>query len=165
MKIVAFLQNQWFKNPERHKGFAERYPQLREEMIRRFLFSGCKTGRILKASLGESLCKQIIWEETSREVGGHSSSIFPPDYEHINGVCLKHNPDIIVAFGKQASEALTKRDGFEFLFCGPHPANRRDGTREELCDLRERIERLVKMYQAGHRGEELEALTKRTISA
>ena len=151
MKIVAFLQNQWFKNPERHRAFAEKYPELREELIERFLFAGCKTGRVLKEVFG-NMCDDIIWEETSRQIGGHSGAIFPPDYEHINAVCMKHNPDIILAFGKQATEALQNRNGFEYLICGPHPANRRaDETLKMLRDMRWRLETLQEAYANGER--------------
>lgn len=151
-RIVAFLQNQWFKNPERHKAFAAKHPELREDLIARFLFAGCKTGRVLRAALGDALCDEIIWEETSREIGGYSGAIFPPDHEHINAVCLKHNPDVILAFGKQATEALRQRDGIEDLFCGPHPANRRNDTHQLLFEMRRQIDHYEAAYARGERG-------------
>lgn len=150
MKIVAFLQNQWFKHPERHVAFVQRYPKLREQMIYRFLFAGCKTGQMLGLVFQER-CKEIVWEETSRQIGGHAASLFPPDFTHIVNVCRKHNPDIILAFGKQATDALQKRNGLEYLICGPHPANRRNSTLEKLKDMRLRLEALEKAYVNGDR--------------
>lgn len=93
MKILAFLQNQWFKDPEGVKAMFAEHPERRERYIEAFLFMGCLTGRRLKSALGEELCNQIVWEEISPEIGGHASSKFPPDLAHIIG---KHKPDVVI---------------------------------------------------------------------
>lgn len=134
MKIVAFLQNQWFKDPEGIKAMFAEHPERRERYIEAFLFMGCLTGRRLKSAFGEELCDRIVWEEISPEIGSHASSKFPPDPEHIEAVIRKHQPDVVVCFGKLASDGLRKTivrlgpepiSGFRILY-GPHPAARQN---------------------------------------
>lgn len=63
-RIVAFLQNQWFRDPERVKQIIQRMvdrydekdPQeIREFYIAAYLFMGCLTGKRLQASCGDCL--------------------------------------------------------------------------------------------------------------
>src|SRR5580693_5868087 len=82
MAILGFLQNAWFKDPVGAQKIFDRYPERRNELIARFLFAGCLTGRNLRKALGEDLCETIIWEETSPKIGGYSSARFPPEPEH-----------------------------------------------------------------------------------
>lgn len=126
-RIVAFLQNQWFRDPARMEVIFNRHPELREDLIARYLFAGCLTGKRLRAAFGD-LCDEIIWEETSRKVGGESSSVFPPDLIHMKGVLVKWEPKLIICFGRVAqvaigdlAEDVTIRA--KILF-GPHPAAR-----------------------------------------
>jgi len=134
MKILAFLQNQWFKNPERVKAIMERNPERRNQLIGTYLFMGCLTGRRLTDALGEKLCYEIIWEECSKEVGGKSAASFPADFAHICEAINKHNPDVIIAFGKTASDALRKISPYQKVIHGPHPAARLGAT-EGLKEL------------------------------
>jgi hypothetical protein len=127
--ILAFLQNQWFRQPERVRAMYDERPDLRNEYIRHFLFMGCLTGKRLSAAFGEDICHEhIIWEEVSPEIGGAASSKFPADFEHIGTAIYKYKPRIIVALGKSASDALEGMLGMERppirLICGPHPAAR-----------------------------------------
>lgn len=131
MRILAFLQNQWFKDPDRVRAMYEERPDLRNTYIRYFLFMGCLTGRRLSTALGDEICQEhIIWEEVSPEIGGHSASKFPADLKHIESAILKHQPDIILAFGKIAYDAvglsvLPKVRGKTMtVIYGPHPAAR-----------------------------------------
>lgn len=139
MKIVAFLQNQWFKNPAaikaqieeapaRHPHKFKTYADAREWYLAAYLFFGCTTGRRLRAAFGEELCDKIIWEEQSPEIGGKASAAFPPDFAHIRGVLERHSPTHVIALGSLASDALTKiliDDNPPWnLICGPHPAAR-----------------------------------------
>jgi hypothetical protein len=127
MKILAFLQNQWFRDPVRVRAIYDRNPELRNELIRRFLFGGCLTGRRLLTALGEDLCRQhITWEEISPEIGGHSSSKFPADLDHITAAIRKFDPDLILAFGSIAQDALKRTTSVRprTIIFGPHPAAR-----------------------------------------
>lgn len=129
--ILAFLQNQWFKDPEGAKRVFANHPDKRNQLIATYLFMGCLTGRRLQQVFGEELCDQIIWEECSPEVGGKSSAAFPADIEHIKAAVKKHSPDVILAFGKIACDAIGDRVWLQAicgkdiaLLFGPHPAAR-----------------------------------------
>jgi hypothetical protein len=138
MKILAFLQNQWVNEPERVRASIEKYGEkYRRRFIAFALFSGCSTGRRLRSSFGD-LCDQIIWEEASPKIGGHSSSFFVPDKNHISQRIDEESPDVILAFGAAACAAvqktLSKRlDGpcIEFIQL-PHPVARHTGLMELL---------------------------------
>jgi hypothetical protein len=147
VKVVAFLQNQWFKEPERVREIYAKRPALREELNKRFLFAGCLTGRRLRKAFGE-LCGSIVWEEVSREVAGESSGCFDPDPSHIGAVINKHKPDIILIFGKVALEGVSlapEACGIELITC-PHPASRQKDVVEQLQrgadELREALSRI-----------------------
>lgn len=132
--ILAFLQNMWFKNPEKARAIFERYPEKRNALIKTYLFMGCTSGQNLEAALGEEMCQRIVWEEASPEIGGHSASRYRPDPLHISRAISRHDPDIVLAFGKDAGEGVRaavklihNRPGTEPRFVvlyGPHPAAR-----------------------------------------
>lgn len=141
MIILAFLQNQWFENPELTRRMYAEHPERRNRYIQAFLFMGCLSGRRLKEALGQDLCGQIIWEEASPQIAGHSAAAFPPDPKHIAQAIENFKPDIILAFGRIASDGLEEAirklsnvgDNFVngwpehvpfTIIKGPHPASR-----------------------------------------
>jgi hypothetical protein len=140
--VLAFLQNQWFKDPKGVKAIYERNPDKRNVFIARFLFMGCLTGKRLQKAFGAEVCNSIIWEEASPEVGGTSDSAFKADLVHIEAAILKHNPQVILCFGKIANDAVktvVKKIHLEKGFLtpvlyGPHPAARHN-TLPELCAI------------------------------
>lgn len=136
MKILAFLQNQWTVDPERMVDF---YAQpghdnldWRAEMNRRLLFAGCLSGRRLSVAFGQEACCNIIWENASKRVGGVSSSVFPPDEQHIREVIEHHKPDFVVVFGLPHRKLIEQECARQFgkQWCEvnfwhfPHPAGR-----------------------------------------
>lgn len=154
MKIVAFLQNQWFKDPERMKTIIARTvesekarggkdeAEVRDFYISTFLFWGCVTGRRLRDVFGEKLCEKIIWQEQSPQIGGKASAAFPADIGHIRESLTRHDPTLVLALGKLASTALRSiaADGVPWtLLTGPHPAARHATVMDELRSLREQI--------------------------
>lgn len=140
MTILAFMQNQWFKNPERVRRLFARHPQ-RERIIEALLFAGCKSGRVLKKVFGEALCGTIVWEEASPEIGDRASSVFRADRAHIEAALAKHKPNIVLTFGAVAAGGLALT-GYpvERAICGPHPAARQPDVLERLRVMRERLE-------------------------
>ena len=149
MTIVAFLQNQYFHNPQKARDLYDRNPELRERLNRQFLFAGCVAGRRLERAFGYDSCQQIIWEEISPEIGGQSNSIFPADQIHINRVISKHQPNIILAFGNPAVTALRKWQStvamelpvkpMPILLCGPHPTARYPDICQQLADMADEL--------------------------
>lgn len=130
--ILAFLQNQWFHDPESVQRMYDRHPEDRNRLIAGFLFMGCLTGRRLQAVLGEQLCDHIIWEETSKNLGSHAGSRFPADLAHMRDAIAKFNPAIIICFGKIAGDAMAQINQPLFgqssytLITAPHPAARQN---------------------------------------
>ncbi len=122
MKIVAFLQNQWWRDPEGVKKRIANHATP-EEFRRRLIvwgLQGCKTGRVLEKRLasviGPISFKKIHWENSSREIGGKSASSFPANIEHMEKVINKQLPDVILVFGKIAQQ------GLNLLTVAPHIA-------------------------------------------
>ncbi|HMJ28588.1 MAG TPA: hypothetical protein VK512_07695 [Xanthobacteraceae bacterium] len=152
MKVLAILQNQWFRDPDRVRAFIERRPELRRNFIRRALFSGCRTGRILKTALGEEWCRKIVWEEASPEIGGQASSRFRADTRHILDVVVEVQPTVILALGKIASDAvnslcpihrLTPPATIINIITAPHPTARGMDTLRLLRDVRALLDKMV----------------------
>jgi hypothetical protein len=142
LKILAILQNQWFKDPDAVRAMYARRPEMRQELLRRFLFMGCLTGRRLRAAFGEETCRRIVWEEASPEIGGESRAAFRADPAHILAAVEAHRPEVVLAFGKIASDAVTGLGlgPGVLVLCGPHPAARRN----PMPVLREMAARLSK---------------------
>ena len=126
MKIVAFLQNMWVRDPVKTRQAFDRYTtgRLREAFIAHALFSGCVTGRRLRHAFGD-LCDVIVWEEPSPVIADNPRDYFPPDPKHVAAVLRKHGPDIVLCFSRRAEldifNLLPK--GCSFVSC-PHPAAR-----------------------------------------
>lgn len=146
MRIIAFLQNQWVKDPARVKAvFAKRPFERWPDLDRYLLFAGCRSGRRLKKFLGEKLCNEIIWANASAVIGGEASSYFPADMEHIKRVIVTHRPDMAIGFGKVAGEALllgcARKLWTVQVMCAVHPACRDpERVESELRYLSKRID-------------------------
>jgi hypothetical protein len=132
MKIVAFLQNMWVRDPERLKRAIKRDgEELRIRMMEYSLFAGCVTGRRLKAAFGE-LIEDIVWEETTREIADNPKTIFPAQPEHIKAVLEKYQPDVVLTFGKIAADSV-KPLWSGRIICSPHPAARQGDVPDRLA--------------------------------
>lgn len=143
--VLAILQNQWFRDPDRVREILARTPQVRPRLIAYALFAGCRTGRVLKRVFGEDLCRRITWEEASPHIGGQASAVFPADLDHLTTLVMRHQPVAILAFGKIAADAMavvlerpTKR-----LITGPHPAARQPQTESRLIQMKIRLKEMV----------------------
>ena len=142
--VLAFLQCQWFKDPQRVQEIYDRNPDLRAALNKKFL-AGSLTGRRLQDAFGPVLFEQIIWEETSRQLGNKSSATFPADPEHIRSVIAAHKPDIILTFGNLATNAInawvTEKlsaympEPLPIIISGPHPAARYYNIQNDLFEM------------------------------
>jgi hypothetical protein len=147
MKILAFLQNQWFRDPDHIREILKRRPAARQRIIAYSLFAGCKTGRILKAALGEEWCQRITWEEASPEIGSEASAVFRADTRHILDAIVRERPTVILAFGKIASNAVASLCPINLtppatVITGPHPAARNVDALNLLRDVRAKLDML-----------------------
>ncbi len=144
MIILAFLQNQWFKpiDADSVERVYARYPDRRNELIARYLFMGCLTGRRLMTALRPDLTSRIIWEETSKNIGRHSGAVFPADLEHMKAAVEKFQPDVVICFGAIACNAISHFYVKAYVYEAPHPASRQNPMPDlmKLAEwLRERI--------------------------
>ena len=144
MKILAVLQNQWFHDPEKIKAIIERTPKARRKIITYSLFAGCRTGRVLKQVFGDDCSRRFVWEEASREIGGHASSAFPADLEHLRAALAEVKPDIVLGFGKIACDALAGLVDGHDLVIGPHPTARGADTLPRLRIMADCVANMVK---------------------
>ncbi len=129
---VAFLQNMWVKEPERARELIERHgEEYRIRLMHMSLFSGCLTGRRIKAAFGDELLKTIYFEEASRDIAGDSKTICLPDYDHINRVLEQRQPRVVLTFGRVSFDAVSLCWSGRIIRI-PHPAARQADTVEKL---------------------------------
>ena len=152
--IVAFLQNQWWKDPERVRDMLVKSSEP-EKLRRRFLvygLQGCKSGKMLAKhiapAIGAEAFKSIYWENVSREMGDRSSSKFPADIDFIQKTLVDQSPRIVLCFGKVASDAVGKfiNEYYVvgedlFVLYADHPAAR-NGP-QSLIDMAHELKKLL----------------------
>jgi len=133
VKALAFLQNQWVRDPQRdpqrvRAQIARHGENWRRRFVSWSLFAGCLTGRRLKAAFGE-LVYDIAWDNVSPKIGGKATDVFAADPEHMRRQIAFHKPEIILAFGKVAGDAMEAYfnlgNPLVLTIYGPHPAARR----------------------------------------
>lgn len=107
---VVFLQNAW--SPV-YAGHVWPRPSWLRALAR------SKTGQRLRLMIDDLDC----CEETTPVVTPTPSGVAPPDPRHIKAVLERRDPEIIVACGKQAEQALTAL-WFGPMLVVPHPAHR-----------------------------------------
>lgn len=141
MIAVAFLQNQWLKNPDSARALIEKHGDKgRDRLTKYALFAGCVSGRRIKAAFGD-LIDGISWHEASPVITATPRACPPADLGHIMRSIDRLRPDVIIAFGKIASDAL--RIVWKGpLIVGPHPAARFD-TSQPLMLMRLEYERAL----------------------
>lgn len=132
MIILAVLQNMWVKDPDRVREILTRTPEARRRMITYSLFAGCRTGRVLKQIFGDDCPRRFVWDEASREVAGDSKVVFPADLDHLRTLLVDVKPNIVLAFGRVASDALAQLVPGHDLLVGPHPTARQPDTLARL---------------------------------
>lgn len=152
VKILGVMQNQWFKRPDVIKQMiaaAADQERYRRRLITHALFAGCRSGRVLRRVFGD-LCDTIVWEEASREIGGHASSVFPPDVAHLRAVVESVSPDIIIAFGTIARDGLTQATDRRIVLA-PHPVARGADTMDRLNAALREVQELIEAVEESRR--------------
>lgn len=146
MKVLAFLQNQWFPagQVEGVKRVFAAYPGRRNELIARFLFFRCRTGQVLRQVFSDGWCDRIIWENASPQIADRPSGCFGYDVDHIRSAIDKHMPDIVLAFGRVASNGVLQVEAMGYnrlkVINGPHPAVRGRAIGTQLEHMRLELE-------------------------
>ena len=160
MKVLGILQNSWFYDPPKIKRMLaqyatdpERQERLRRKLMTYALFAGCKSGRMLQQALGEAWCNAIVWENASKEIGDLSSSCFPADLPHLRKRIQEEAPDVLVTFGKVATNACMELEHLaahrlvDYFIAGPHPTARDPEVACCLYEVRKRLDKLKDSYE------------------
>lgn len=151
MIILAFLQNSWFRDPERaEQKYAGASPTRRAVLNARYLFYKSRTGAVLRQLLGDELCNRIIWEEASPRKAVKSSGAFPADLDHIRCTIEHFKPDRIICFGAIAKVGVVDvyaahRASWNFpakMLFAKHPTARAN-VRPSIAAVREELEVLA----------------------
>lgn len=159
LKILAFMQNMWVKDPAKVQKSLDRWkdkPEFWNNMVKTLLFAGCLTGRNIKKAFGQDLALSIIWDETTKEIADNPKYVPKADLEHMRNTILRVRPDVIITFGKNAESALEKiilnKNVFyhiripKHIFHAPHPAyvTRNPKAMDTINWVADRIKELVK---------------------
>lgn len=145
MKILAFLQNQWVRNPDHVRRVYAARPRDGFELTARFLFAGCLTGRRLEECLGSELCSKILWANSTPEIFSKASFAPKADLDHMMETLRSCKPDLVILFGRTSCKGYEKLKARSYVLLpmeltAPHPASREGGVRGSLRILRCEIE-------------------------
>lgn len=124
--ILGLLQNQWVRHPDRVEAILlRRDAAFRRRYLGALLFFGSLTGKRLRAAFGD-WCERIVWENASPVITAypHAHAIPAPDLDHVRRVLADIEPNIVLAFGKNARQAMQDIGWRGVLIRGPHPAAR-----------------------------------------
>jgi len=114
-KVVVFLQNPWSPVWAGKEWPRESWLQALQKSR-----SGQRL-RVMERHLKKDI--EVWYDNTSLVVGKTADSIFPPNLVHIENVIQEQRPDLVVACGKQAENALLGIFPRSLLIV-PHPAHR-----------------------------------------
>jgi hypothetical protein len=140
LKILAFLQNQWFENPERAEALYARWGPEKRHKLNAMLLAASPTGRRLERSFGD-LYGEILWDEASLVRSARPNVRVKADPEHMARVLVAERPKVVLLFGAVAQDgwgptlsiAGPLLGGYEMIMLrGPHPVARGKDTRPEL---------------------------------
>jgi len=148
VKILAFLQNQWFYNAgqvepmyrRREDQTIDQWWDRRARLNKAYLFYSCLTGRRLKAAFGEELCDRIIWENVSPRIASQASECFGVDQIHVDAVMAHFKPDVVLLFGKVANSCIAPAP---HVLSGPHPAARHPEVIDDLICMAVDLESIL----------------------
>ena len=144
MKIVAFMQNPWFKPGTDEKWIIEYRDN--QDFHRRVL-SMSMSGKRLEAAFGD-LFKEIHWDNSNWRAADQASGKMEADYEHIERVIDREKPNLVICFGKVAWEAVRQFDPPVPIWECHHP-NARGRTQEDLNKFAEMVSDYKKAYESG----------------
>lgn len=126
--ILCFLQNMWVHNRARVLEMIRRHgPEFRLNFMRRSLFRGCKTGRVLRQVFGPVLLNEITFEETTMDIADNPRTLLPVQPDHIRAALALHQPGVVLTLGMIARDAVKPFLTVRHVH-GLHPASRHSDT-------------------------------------
>lgn len=129
LKILGFLQNAWFpsETDERH---IIMYRDCQE--FHRRLLKSTMSGHRLHMAFGD-LYGVIHWDNVGPAAIGNPDGLTKPDMRYVEKIIKQVAPDLILAFGNSARDAVTASIGAinrEVMYC--HHPNARHHFQAEL---------------------------------
>ena len=103
-KTLAFLQNAWFK-PGVPEQFIRRY--IVDPNFHRKILSNSQSGKRLMRAFGDHY-DNIIWTNTTPDCADCPSGRIWPNLKYMKEEIKKHHPIMILGFGRQAEDSITK---------------------------------------------------------
>ena len=150
MKIVAFLQNPWFREgtPD---NVIQRYRD--DQRFHRKILLLSMSGKRLHKAFGD-LYNEIHWDNTNWRAVHHAAGKLYPDFKHMANVVSNQEPDMIIAVGNQAWDsciALLKTGVFRkpCVIVRCHHPNARHHTQDDLNEIAQGVRNTLKNRQAG----------------
>lgn len=143
MRVLGLLQNTWAYDSNRVEKLMARFG--RKALVTRLLM-GSLSGKRIKQCLPDWY-QHIIYENSSPRVMSHSGACPTVDLPHVRCVVANVKPNVIVAFGDVAGNALHRlrwHDG-----CGivtRHPVAREADVTERLREVNELLNELNKLW-------------------
>lgn len=148
-KVVAFLQNPWFK-PDTPNHVILKYRE--DADYRRRVLALSMSGRRLESAFG-NFFSDIHWDNANPLHGNTPGHVSPPDAQHVAQVLRDLQPEAVICFGKQALAGFERAQlEFGLLYhlpeipyhCFPHP-NARGLTQFQINEFAQQIiERYLK---------------------
>ena len=151
MKVVAFLQNAYFKDPNCES--AKLY--VSDPEFRRKALAQSMTGSRLLSALGKDLFNLIHWDNATDEVGDERRSSLPAKPSHILNVVNRLRPYVILTFGRTAKDGVVFASQYFNLnqslaiFCMSHPSAM-GLTKREMGTWRPMIEAHLRLVNSRH---------------
>lgn len=145
IKIVAFMQNPWFK-----PGTSIRHIKLYSESqyFHRAVLANSMSGKRLLQAFGEELYNQIWWDNANPVAATIATGKFEANYDHMIKVLIRQNPRLVIGFGQEANMAITqllvteKFPGeIESLAC--HHPNARGKTQQDLDNFAQVVKNFI----------------------
>lgn len=138
MTVLGILQNQWAHDPAKTRATLDRQtPRNRRAMIR-YMLAGSVSGRRLRAALGDAW-DRITWENATPVITPRPSDRPPADLAYVSHILCDIGPDVVIALGRVAQDAVRQTGWAGTLIEGPHPASRSVTIKDELADVAEAL--------------------------
>jgi hypothetical protein len=117
MRIVAFLQNPWFRagTSERH---IDRYTT--DPVFRRVMLAQSMTGRRLYKAFGPNY-SEIWWDNVSTHSGKTHRELTVVELDHVGRVIIEQDPLLILTFGNVARDAVARVENWAPVLACHHP--------------------------------------------
>lgn len=144
VKIVAFLQNPWFPagtKPD-HISLYRTDQEFHQKLLRQTM-----TGNRLVMSFGDELFKRIWWDNAAPSAVDHPRKRSPINMIHVESVINTQSPDLIIAFGELAKEAIdlsVEAMRKKVMYC--HHPNARFKTQSDLDAFAQEVMDYVSLH-------------------